>query len=58
MAKSKKSKLSVLPVKINERSLLVVLALILVASVAVLIVQDKRGTQLIDPVTFEQSVSE
>lgn len=44
--------------KINERNLLIVLAAVLLVSVAVLIIKDKRGTQLIDPVTVEQPVTE
>lgn len=58
MAKTKKTKPSGISLKINERTVLIVLAAILLVSVAVLIIKDKRGTQLIDPVTVEQSATE
>jgi hypothetical protein len=58
MAKNKKTKSSNLLAKINERSILIVLAMVLLVSVAVLIIKDKRGTQIIDPVTVDQKVTE
>jgi hypothetical protein len=58
MAKKSKNKFANLLSGVNERSVLIVLAVILLISVAVLIVRDKRGTQLIDPVTVEQSATE
>lgn len=59
MAKTQKNKSVKLSALINERTLLVVLAIVLVICVGVLIFKDnKKSNKLIEPVTVEQTTEQ
>lgn len=56
MAKTKKTRSSNITSLLNERNIMIVLAVLLVLSVAALIIKDqKTNTKLITPAIIEQS---